>query len=88
MRPTDLDAVRWRAADLLCRSIGATIQGRPRPWLATLAGDLTHAPSQEVHMPAIDSTGAVRLRHPPIPFFRSVRSQALGLIARACVLDG
>jgi hypothetical protein len=77
-----------RAADLLYRKKRSTMAGRPRPWLATLAGDLTHAPSQEVHMPAIDSTGAVRLRHPPIPFFRSVRSQALGLIARACVLDG
>ncbi len=39
-------------------------------------------------MPAVDSTGAVRLRHPPIHFFRSVRSQALGLIARACAMDG
>lgn len=39
-------------------------------------------------MPTVDSTGAVRLRHPPIPFFRSVRSQALGLIARACAMDG
>lgn len=61
---------------------------RPRPWLAALAGDLTHVPKSEVHMPAVDSTGAVRLRHPPIPFFRSVRSQALGLIARACAMDG
>ena len=39
-------------------------------------------------MPAVDSIGAVRLRHPPIPFFRSVRSQALGLIARACLCAG
>lgn len=39
-------------------------------------------------MPTLDSTGAVRLRHPPIPFFRSVRSQAISLIARACPCAG
>lgn len=67
---------------------GRIIEERHRPWLATSGGDLTHVPKSEVHMPAVDSTGAVRLRHPPIHFFRSVRSQALGLIARACAMDG
>ena len=75
-------------AGLPCREFRATMKERPRPWLATSGGDLTHAPESEVHMPAVDSTGAVRLRHPPIHFFRSVRSQALGLIARACAMDG
>lgn len=67
---------------------GRIIEERPRFVLRTRGGDLTHVPVLEVHMPAVDSTGAVRLRHPPIPFFRSVRSQAIGLIARACAMDG
>ena len=73
---------------LPCQENGSTMKGRPRFVVATRGGDLTHAPESEVHMPAVDSTGAVRLRHPSIPFFRSVRSQAIGLIARACALDG
>ena len=67
---------------------GRIIEERPRFVLRPRGGDLTHVPKSEVHMPAVDSTGAVRLRHPPIHFFRSVRSQALGLIARACAMDG
>lgn len=74
--------------DLPWSTPGRIIEGRPRFVLRTRGGDLTHVPKSEVHMPAVDSTGAVRLRHPPIPFFRSVRSQALGLIARACAMDG
>lgn len=67
---------------------GVNNEARPRLVFAPRGGDLTHVPKSEVHMPAVDSTGAVRLRHPPIHFFRSVRSQALGLIARACAMDG
>lgn len=63
------------------------IEERPRFVFAPRGGDLTCTCSGG-HMPTLDSTGAVRLRHPPIHFFRSVRSQALGLIARACAMDG
>ena len=39
------------------------IEIRPRPWLATLAGDLTCQPSTEVNMPMTNSKWSCALAH-------------------------
>lgn len=61
-----------RAADLLCRQKRSIMRRRPRPWLATLAGDLTPRPKTEVQMPAFNDSRPKRLRLLPFTRYRSL----------------